>query len=162
MKLFRSVLSASVLVSVLALAPAARASDEAVLKVDNIPGEVVERGFENQIAIKSFSFGVTPGGGARQFTITKGVDKSSPLLMQAAATSQPGRTIVMSLRKATAVGRVLYYKVTLERAVVSSVKTGGDGAQTTEEVAFTYARITVEYTPTMPNGAPGATVKWTG
>lgn len=127
------------------------------LKLGEIEGEATADGHKDWIIIESVSMGISQrassSGAIRQragavvedFMVVKKVDKSSPKLMEACAM---GKVIPKLELEMTASNGRTYYKVTLERVIVSSVSTSsaGDGSVLVEEVAFNYAKITWEYT----------------
>ena len=81
------------------------------IKFDGIDGEVTDVGFENNIEVLSFSWGMTNegsrfggGGGSgrvnvQDFNFTKHTDKSSPVLMLKCATGQHIKKAVLFVRK---------------------------------------------------------------
>src|SRR4051794_32841424 len=104
-------LVSSALAVTMTLAPSIGAANDVFLNVAGVPGEVTDDGFQNQIAINTFSLGLAVGdgkvtplaaGGKAQFdtlVVTKRVDRSSPRLFQIGATQQHVATVVLSARK---------------------------------------------------------------
>jgi type VI secretion system secreted protein Hcp len=142
------------------------------LKLDGIDGESTDDKHKGQIEIESFSWGLsnsgsmaaTGGAGAgkvkfNEFTIKKTTDKSSPKLMQAAASGEHLRSLDLTLRKAGGT-QMDYYVVHLEDVLVSSYSTSGSsGEAPTESIAFNYQKIMFEYTPTNADGTAGEAIK---
>ncbi len=110
------------------------------LKLDKVPGESQAKGFEGQIDIASFSWGVSNpstthlggGGGAGKasfsdMSFTHLVDKSSPTLMNRCADGGHLATAILTVRKQG--GTPLdYYVIKLTDVLVSSVQhSGADG-----------------------------------
>jgi type VI secretion system secreted protein Hcp len=150
---------AIVLATLLAAAPASTVGSW--LQLPGIPGESTDDKHKNWIAIESMSFGPTnttgtsSGGGAGKVSIhdlhiTKATDKSSPLLMQAAATGKPFATAEID------VGSTRYI---LKQVLVSSVQQGGHGGGTgpTESVTLNYESMQIIY-PSKTGATPGATM----
>ena len=106
------------------------------------------------------------GGGSgkatiRELRITKRVDKASTALMSALRTNEPIKLATLTIRK---VGKtpLEYLIIEIEDGRIISLDIeAGDAANAPgifERVAFSFNRITVEYTPQGPDGnALGAT-----
>ena len=149
----KHLLVSSALAVTMTLAPSIGAANDVFLNVSGVPGEATDDGFQNQIAINTFSLGVVAGdprvntlGTVKPqfdtFVVTKRVDRSSPRLFQIAATQQHIATVVLSARKG--VSRSAYYKITLSDASVSSYKVT-EGTEITESVAFSFGKLEMEY-----------------
>jgi len=139
------------------------------LKLDGIKGEATDKVHKEDIAISSFSIGATSqrgsggGGGAGKvsfssFTITKHIDKASPLLFRAAATGQHIKDATVFFAKAKR-GRVtdyLEYKMT--NVFVSSIQDGSSrgSGQPIEQISFNFAKI--EETFLGSNGKPSQSI----
>jgi type VI secretion system secreted protein Hcp len=124
------------------------------LKLDGVKGEATDKFHKEDIAISSFSIGATSqhasggGGGAGKvsfssFTITKRIDKASPLLFRAAATGQHYKeaTVFFAKAKRGKVADYLEYKMT--NVFISSIQDGsaqGSG-RPTEQISFNFAKI---------------------
>ena len=115
-------------------------------------------GHEGWINIESVSFGlgqkpVTAGASRRRaavslddLVVVKTVDKATPKLMEVCAKGEAIPKLELDMTASN--GRV-YYKVTLENVMVTSVKTNtvcDPGCQVFEEVAISYSKIKWEYT----------------
>ncbi len=161
-----------VFIAVLALLTApTQAAVDMFLKMDPIKGESRAEGFEKQIDVVAWSFGmsnpVTIGGGGggpivgiasfQDISITKYLDSSSPLLMLGNAMGTPHAEWILTFRRSNGSPQgFVFYKVTLNDVIVSSysisASTGEDIPM--EQVSFAYTKITIEYTPTGPDGRP--------
>jgi len=99
------------------------------------------------------------GGGAgkvnvQDLSLTKYVDKSTPILMSYCATGKHIAKTELVLRKAG--GTALeYLKLTLTEAIISSVSTGGSGGEDrlTENVTINFGAFKIEYQPQDAKGA---------
>lgn len=144
---------------------------DAFLKIDAIDGESIIKGYEKQIAIESYSFGMnnnvtfaagSGGGGAGKANIqdihfTKLMDKTSPALMQALMVGTHIKSIVLTLRKTTGAVQLDYFSITLEDCCLSSYQSGaGSGSDAViETISVGFARIKIAY---KVQDAKGATV----
>jgi type VI secretion system secreted protein Hcp len=143
------------------------------LKLKGIEGESVRKGHENEIDVLSFSYGATQSGTAHDGTgstagkanvqdlsITKKVDKSTPLLFGACLSGKHVDEAVLTCQKAGGDSKVAYLKVTLTQVLVTSISTGASASddQVMETVSLNYATIKEEYTPQTGKGAGGGAV----
>jgi type VI secretion system secreted protein Hcp len=130
------------------------------LKIDGIEGECEAKGFEKQIQIMSWSFGVTNSGSAGygtglgagkahlqdfHFTVVNG--KASPQLFLACCKGNHIKEAVLTCRKTGGDGRpYTYYRVIFNDIVISSFQTGSGGdALPIEQISFNFTKITHEY-----------------
>lgn len=121
------------------------------LNVPGIPGESLQKGFENQIELRAATWGLTnpPGtpSGAQfeNVLVTKGMDASSPLLMKAGAAGSNLGTVVLTGLKAGTTPRI-FVTLTLTSAKVRSFH---DAAALTtgvsESVGFSFGTIKLTY-----------------
>lgn len=155
----------SALVGLLVLAHAPAASAAGYLKIGDIKGESTAKGHEGEIEILSWSFGTSPAGtgpstaagrsaagsdqsagqptGKRQhkpITITKSVDKATPMLAQASrsGTILPEVTLYVQER---AGATEPYMKIELKNVYITSYQTSGSGDRPTETLSLNYERI---------------------
>ncbi len=151
------------------------ASDPIYMNFPNIQGDVLTKGFDNQIQLDSFQWGVgraisSPTGGTTreasapsvsEITITKVMDKSSPLLLQSSLVGQPVGPVTISFVKQTGTGLVTYAQYTLENVLISgySVSSGGDNP--TESLSLSFTKVAFKFTPTNPDGSPGTPIQVT-
>jgi len=110
------------------------------LKLDGVKGESADHKHKGDIEISSFSFGASNvgsqahggGGGAGKvsfssFTITKSVDKSSPLLQKAAVGGQHYKEADIFFARKAGKGQQDYLEIKLTDVLISSYQTGGSG-----------------------------------
>lgn len=145
------------------------------LEIEGVSGESVDKAFTGKIDILAWSWGVSNsgsahvGGGAgagkanvQDLSITKYVDKSSPVLMGASCTGEHFKSAKLSLRKAG--GKPLvYYTIEMTEVLITSVSTGGSGGEDrlTENVSLNFAKVVVKYTPQKPDGTGDVEVPMT-
>ncbi len=130
------------------------------IKIDTIPGHSEIKGFEAQIQLESFSwgmqqttsFGSSSGGGAGKvnlgdFTFVHNVDKSTPKLMIACCTGAHLKDAVLTCRKAGGESAVDFLKITFTDVIVSSVSPSGtnNGDTPNETVSLAFSEYKVEY-----------------
>ncbi len=137
-----------------------------------IEGESTRKGFEKQIEIYSFSWGVSnpttigPGtggaGGGRatlsSFNCMKATDKASPLLFQACASGKHFPKVTVSLNKAGG-DSVTYLTYEFENCFIESVQwsgsTGGDD-RPMESLSIAFGKVTITYNAQAMTGAKDA------
>ena len=147
-------------------------AQDITLKLTKIEGESKKKGFENQIDVYDFKFGVSQsassseglGGGSaksdcKDLIVTKLIDKSTPILFLHSALGTPIPEAVLTVRKAG--GQALdYLVVTLKDVIVTNVATGGksEDERVREEISLSYAKITIQYKAQNADGTAGATI----
>ena len=150
------------------------ASSDYLLELDGIKGESAQKGFEGQIEIQSWSFGVTQLGSSSQGTgagsgkasfqdihFTTSASKASPNLFMACATGKHIPKAVLHMRKAGG-KQEEYYTVTLTDVLVSSFQLGGHdsaGALPTDQFAFNFSKIELAYKSQKADGSLDAAIK---
>jgi len=143
------------------------------LKIDGIQGESRDAKHKGEIDLESFSWGETAGtaapgsgggGGAgkvhvEDLHVVMKLNKASPLLFLACATGQHLKQAILTARKAgKAQLEFLVFKFT--DLLVSSYHTSGStDVEPTDQVAFNFGRIEVEYRPQNPDGSLSTAVK---
>ena len=143
------------------------------LKIDGIAGESRDLKHKGEIELESFSWGAveaaaqTPAGGGggagkvqiEDLHVTKKLDKASPLLFLACATGRHIKSAVLTARRAVKEQQeFLVYKLT--DVLVSSYRVfGGTDAEPTDQLAFNFAQISVEYRPQRADGKLDPAVK---
>ena len=148
----------------------AQATVDIFLDITGIPGESRDTTYVNKIDVLAWSFGLvqTNATGRVTFpdiTITKWLDKASPALMLRCATGELIEKFILIVRR-PGIGQQDYIRITVEKAVVSRVSTGGDGSgdRLTETVTFNLnlARIDFSYYPLISDGNVGEaiTFRW--
>ncbi|MCM3878452.1 MAG: type VI secretion system tube protein Hcp [Thermoanaerobaculia bacterium] len=152
----------------LVLATNAPAAYEGYLKIDGIPGESTDAAHHGFIDVHSFHWGVAPPappaapapagvarGGPARFSFSKRVDKSSPLLKQAAASGKQIPSAVIEVLKAGP-GPRAYLSYELKNVMVSSYSMSGQGAGDpipTEQVTLNFSSIELKYVEQKKPGA---------
>jgi type VI secretion system secreted protein Hcp len=137
------------------------------LKLGTLKGESVVKGFEDQIQVLSWSWGMTQsgtthmaqGGGAgkvdvHDMHITHHVDAASPNLILACCKGTHFDSATLTMRKAG--GTALeYVTVTLTDIIIASVNVGEDPGEDMlkESFALNFAKFKYSYQPQDAKGA---------
>jgi type VI secretion system secreted protein Hcp len=147
---------------------------DSFLKIDGIQGDATADGHKNEIELTGWHFGGTnmggfgvsgPGGGGggkvqvNDFVFTMYADKSSPKLFECMATGKHIPKAVLTVRKAGGTSPVDFLKVDLEKVLVSSFHTTGNGLLPSIEVALNFAKIEFEFKAQNDDGTRGGSVK---
>ncbi len=142
-----------------------------ILDIEGVPGECKLSGFEGKIDIYSVSWGLSQagtfhsgggGGGGKaniqDVTVTKKVDKASALLMKNSASGKHYPTAKITVRKAGGDSPVEYFKVELEKVIVSALNISSSNGDENvfESVTLNFAKIKFEYTEQSEDGSGGA------
>lgn len=147
------------------------------LKLAKVDGESQDDKHSGEIDVLSWSWGARQsgtghlGGGAgagkaevADLTITKFVDRASPLLFFLCCSGEHVPNAVLAVRKAGGKNPLEYLKVTLEDVLVTSYETGGASEQdrVVETITLNFARSKLEYVPQKKDGtgAPSITKGW--
>jgi type VI secretion system secreted protein Hcp len=133
------------------------------LKIDGIEGESTEKGHKGEIEIESFA--LSAGGGTSpqstgagkvntsSFHFTKPVDKSSPILMQAAATGKAIPSAQIFYTHKVGGQDQTYLTLDFNNVRVSSVTEGATSNQTpVESLSLNYSKLQMSYAPQGDNG----------
>jgi type VI secretion system secreted protein Hcp len=130
--------------------------ENAFLKMGSLKGKATTKGYEDQIVFQSMSFGVSQAGewedgnklsgritNFTDLTISKEMDESSPSLAAACATKEQFPKAEINLVS----GGAVYFKLTLENVIVSSVSLGfhSGEARPTETVSLRFKKYTEEW-----------------
>ena len=161
--------------ALLAQAPAQAAVDSFLL-LDGITGESTDKTHKDWIEISSFSFGVshptTIGSGTRgtgkasfsDLSITKTVDKSSPVLFLDAASGKHIKDARLDVVKVGGGTEMSLLKYKLTDVMISSYSIGGSsgGELPQESLSLNFTKIEFKEFPQNPTGSPGIpiTVEW--
>lgn len=142
------------------------------LKLDGIKGESLEKGHVGDLKLDSFSLGAqgaigsaTGGAGAgkvsvQTFTITKPVDKTSPLLLQDAITGSHIKEAVLEFTHKLKGSEQDYLKLKIDDLLITSVQDGtSSSGEPQEQVTFDFLKIKSIFLPQGHKGA-GETVGW--
>jgi type VI secretion system secreted protein Hcp len=144
---------------------------DAFLKIDGIGGESTDGQHSDWIEVSSFSWGVNQasngvGAGAsagraqvHDFSFTKSVGKSSPQLMQAAASGQHLNKAVLACRNAGTTDPD-YLTITFSNVLISGFVEGGhaesqDEPTPSEQISFNFQKVKLAFTPQNADGQPG-------
>lgn len=127
------------------------------LKIEGIPGESTDAKHKDWIEVLSYNHGLSQPASAlardgslvaarvnhQDFTITKRMDKASPLLAKALASGKHFPSITLSLRRAGGDPQP-YMRYVLHDCIITSIKpVAGDVPM--EQVSFNYAKIKWTY-----------------
>jgi type VI secretion system secreted protein Hcp len=124
------------------------------LKLDGIKGESTDKIHKGEIQVDGFALSAQggaqafgSGGGAgkatiQSFSITKTLDKSSPLLFQAAATGKHIKDAILSFTRKAGGEQKTYLKFEFQDVLISSVQDGGSSDKVTpsEQVTFAFQK----------------------
>lgn len=142
------------------------------IKITDVKGEAQDHKHKDEIDVLSWSWGASQsgtthtggGGGAgkasfQDISITKWLDKSSPLLLQLCATGKHIKECLLTVRKAGD-KPLEYHKITMNDCLISSYSTGGSGGEDrlTENISINFASFKVVYTTQKPDGTAGGEV----
>lgn len=146
------------------------------LKLEGITGEAQDNKHPGEIDILAWSWGAsqsgtmhTGGGGGggkvsiQDLSITKYIDKSSPVLMMYCSNGKQFKEGLLTVRKAGGDDPVEYLKIKMTEVIVTSYSTGGSGGQDllTENVSLNFAEVDVEYQPQKQDGSKdGGAIKY--
>jgi type VI secretion system secreted protein Hcp len=152
---------------------ASHAAVDVFLKLDGIKGESTDDRHKDEIVIESWSLGATNtgshssggGGGAGKpclsdLTLVKGVDKASPLLLQAAMVGSHIKEATLAVRKAGGKQQD-YFIVTLKEVFVSKVQQSGGGDLPMESISLNFSQMKMTYKPQDADGAATGAVETT-
>jgi type VI secretion system secreted protein Hcp len=147
-----------------------------LLKIDTVDGESQIKGHEKEIDVLSWSWGmiqsgsmhVGGGGGSGKvnvsdITLTKYVDRSSPVILKYCCNGKHFSKATLTVRKAGE-NAVEYFKINMEPVLISSINTGGSGGEDRliENVGLNFGKFEVIYTPQKADGTADAEIpqKW--
>ena len=146
------------------------------LKLTDVKGEAQDKAHKEEIDVLAWSWAMSQsgtmhagggGGGGKvsvqDISITKWLDKSSPVLMQYCSTGKQFTDAVLTVRKAGGDSPLEYLVITMKDVLVSSLSTGGSGGEDrlTENATLNFSQYKVEYQPQKPDGtADGGKVPW--
>lgn len=141
------------------------------LTAGDIKGETQIDGYDDQIDILAWSWGMSQsgtthmgsGGGSgkvnvQDLSFTKYIDSSSHALMQKCCTGEHIPSATLKVRKAGGSKALEYIIIELTDIIVGSVSTGGSGGEDrlTENITLNFAEFTYSYTPQNEDGSKGA------
>ena len=145
------------------------------IKMGDIKGESVDAKHKDEIDVLAWSWGgsqsgtthMGAGGGSgkvnvQDLSLTKWVDKASPILWKQMCTGTHIKESTLIVRKAG--GKpVEYIKLVLIDAIISSISTGGSGGEDrlTENVTINFAKFKLDYVPQKEDGSAQPAVQMT-
>ena len=135
-------------------------------KIGDIKGESQDPRHRDEIEVLSWSWGVTQsvatgtrtgaGSGKATFsdlTFVHKLDKASPILFKTCATGTHVPEAVLTVRKAGG-GQQEYLVVKMSEVLITGVQTSvSGGADLSETVSLTFAKVELEYRPQKPDGS---------
>ena len=144
----------------------------AFLKIDGVQGESIDSTHKNEIEVMAYHWGCSQSvtgtvssvgniSGQRvnmdSLTVTKKLDKASPLLAQNCCAGKLFPSVVLTLHRADG-NKEKYMEYKLTNAMIASVHVGGsaqgEGGVPTEEVGFAFTKIEWVYTKVGADGKP--------
>lgn len=144
------------------------------LKVPGAPGESSDKTHKGEIDVLAWSWGVSSsgsfhvggGGGAgkanfQDLSITKFVDKSSPVFGLFCANGKHFENATLTVRKAGE-KPLEYIKIDMKKVLVTSVSTGGSGGEDrlTENISLNFAEVEFAYKEQKEDGSGQAPTGW--
>lgn len=146
--------------------------DPIYMSYQDIEGDVTASGYEHQIELSSFQWGVgrgisTGAAGGREvaapklseITITKSLDSSSPKLLQASLNGE-GKTVTINFVKFANGIASTYLQIKLTSTLVSSFSMSSGGDSPTESLSLNFNRIEVKYPGFADTAGAIPTVRW--
>jgi type VI secretion system secreted protein Hcp len=129
-----------------------QAAFDAFLKIEGVPGESSDTHHASWIQVESLHFGLSAPSAlaptqVSPLTLSKRIDKASPLLAKACATGQHFAKVKLELVR-TGPQRTRFYHITLEDVLVSGLSAAGAGADDSlpETIQLLAARWSWSYT----------------
>ncbi len=144
------------------------------LKLEGIDGEAVDKTHADEIDLLAWSWGMSQsgtthvgkGGGAgkvnvQNISITKYVDKASPILMKHISEGKHIAEATLTVRKAGETP-LEYIIITMTDVMITSLSTGGSGGEDrlTENIELNFAEFKTVYVPQATDGSGGAEVEF--
>lgn len=140
------------------------------LKLDGIKGEAQDKTWKDQIDVLAWSWGVSNsgsthmGGGSgagranfQDISLTKWIDKASPILWQHSTTGKHIASGQLVCRKAGGT-QMEYIIIDIKDILITSVSIGGSGGEDrlTENVSLNFGWFGYKYVEQTPKGGEGA------
>lgn len=141
----------------------------AFLQIDDLKGDCVVKGYEDQIQVSSWNWGMSNGGTSHRgggagrgraeiqdFTFVHEIDPATPELMESCMRGKHFDKAVLVVRKAGGKEALDYLTITMEEVLVTNVSTSGvensDGDL--ESVTLNFARVEIVYQGQGKDGGP--------
>jgi type VI secretion system secreted protein Hcp len=151
----------------------ASATMDMFLKLDGVSGDSVDDKHAAEIDVIAWSWAANGElqGAQRatsrsfcpqQFSLTKFVDRSTPVLLTKAAIGESIRNGKLTVRKA-GIKPIEYVVITFTDIRIGSFSTGGSGGEDrlTENITFNFGSATVTYTPQKPDSTADSPISST-
>ena len=162
----RSRYGALVFACALLLVAPAGASAKVFLDLPGVPGDSQVKGFEKQIELNSFQFGVSNPvqmgtekvrGKATfsEFVVTKQLDKASPTLMLRTANMAAFPSARLQLTRSSAAGESTILRYCFTNVQITSFSQSSGGDLPSESLNLSYGTIVQSYTEQAADGKPG-------
>jgi type VI secretion system secreted protein Hcp len=142
------------------------------IKFDGVEGESTHEGHKGEVALTSWSWGVSnashhDGGGHGKGKATPGdlhlthlYDKASPILAKKCAQGVHFPSVVITSRK-SGEGQKDFLKITMKEVFITSVQpAGSSGGDIMESVSMSYGSVEFAYKPQDEKGGLGGEVKF--
>jgi type VI secretion system secreted protein Hcp len=142
--------------------------------IEGVPGDSQDQDHRDWIDVVSVQEAMTmtppdfSGGGSGgraviilDTSVTKEMDKSSPLLRQKLTEGRPIPQIIIHFAATYSSTREVYFSIRYTNAYLTSVSmsaSGSDGSVPTENLSFTFETVEWEYTHVNPDGSKGGTI----
>ncbi len=138
------------------------------VKIGDIEGESQDNVHSGEIDVLSWKWGMAQtgtmhsgsGGGAgkvsiEDITITKNVDKATPVLMKSCSDGTQFPEAKLTVRKA-GTSPLEYLIITMKNVIITSLSTGGSGGEDViiEITTLNFSEVFVEYQAQAPDGSP--------
>ncbi len=142
------------------------------IKFDGVEGESTHEAHKGEVAVLSWSWGVSnashgAGGGSGKGKATPGdlhlthlYDKASPILAKKCAQGVHFPSVVITSRK-SGEGQKDFLKITMKEVFITSVQpAGSSGGDIMESVSMSYGSVEFAYKPQDEKGGLGGEVKF--
>jgi type VI secretion system secreted protein Hcp len=150
---------ALVLACAFLLALPSAASARLFLELDGIQGESTVVGFENQIELGSFQFGVAKQkdkpASFSNITVTKELDRATPTLMLRTANGAAIPSAKVRFTRTSENGQIVYLRYCFTGVRITSFSQSSGGDSPDESVSFSYGTIVQSYTQQDAGGGQG-------
>jgi type VI secretion system secreted protein Hcp len=138
------------------------------LKIADLKAESQDDKHKGEIDVLAWSWGLSQsgtmhtggGGGAgtvnmQDLSVTKWVDKCSPILMMACSRGDQYKDAKLVVRKAGGKKPLEYIIITMKDVIITSVSTGGSGGEDrlTENVTLNFREVHFDYQPQKQDGS---------
>jgi len=145
------------------------------LKIDGVDGEAQDKSHGKDIDVLAWSWGMSQsgsthiGGGSgagkvsvQDLSVTKYIDKSSPVLMMACSNGKHFKNAKLTVRKAGETA-LEYIIIEMTDVIITSVSTGGSGGEDrlTENITLNFGSVKLDYQPQKNDGSKdGGAIKY--